>query len=236
VTRTLAALLAATALITGCTQQQADKQVTVLAAASLTESFRTIAREYERAHPGVTVRLVFGASSTLARQAAAGAPGDVLATASTSTISGVKGVGRPVVFAHNRLAIATPPSNPGKVRGIADLARPDLRIAVCAQQVPCGDAAQRAFAAAHITGRPDTYEQDVKAVLTKVELGEVDAGVVYRTDVRAAGARVRGIPVNPPIFTSYPILALRSAGKDFVQFVLSAKGRAVLAAAGFDPP
>lgn len=231
-------LLAATLAVTGCGSgaKAKSEQITVLAAASLTESFTTLAHEYERAHPGVRVRLVFGASSSLARQVAAGAPADVIATASPSTIRGLGGVGRPAVFAHNRLAIAVPPGNPGHVHGLADLARPALRVAVCAPQVPCGDAARRAFAAAHVAGRPDTYEQDVKAVLAKVELGEVDAGLVYRTDIQAAGRRVLGLPVEPPVVAAYPIVALRAAGSGFVAFVRSARGRAVLAAAGFDPP
>ena len=234
--RALVAFAATLLPLAACSEQPRHREITVLAASSLTESFRTLAGEYERAHPNVQVRLVFGASSTLARQAAAGAPADVIATASSSTIGGLKGVARPRVFAHNRLAIAVPPSNPGHVKGVGDLARPELRIAVCAPQVPCGDAARRAFSAAHVTGRPDTYEQDVKAVVAKVELGEVDAGVVYRTDVRAAGSRVRGLDVEPPVMTDYPILVLRDAGVGFADLVLSARGRAVLVAAGFDPP
>ncbi|MDQ6874132.1 MAG: molybdate ABC transporter substrate-binding protein [Actinomycetota bacterium] len=237
--RRLAILLSATLALAGCGSGAAkakSDQITVLAASSLTEAFTTLAHEYERAHPGVRVRLVFGASSSLARQVTAGAPADVIATASMSTIKGLSGVGKPAVFAHNRLAIAVPPGNPGNVHGLADLGRPALRVAVCAPQVPCGDAARRAFAAAHITGRPDTYEQDVKAVLAKVELGEVDAGLVYRTDIQAAGRRVIGLPVDPPVVAAYPILALRAAGSGFVAFVRSGRGRAVLAAAGFDPP
>ena len=235
-TRLLAAVLAAVAVLPACGDQPRDDQITVLAAASLTESFGVLAREYERANGGVRVRLVFGASSTLARQVREGAPGDVLATASPATIRGVGGVGRPVVFARNRIAIAVPPDNPGAVRTIGDLARPGLRVAVCAPQVPCGDAARRAFAAAGLGVRPDTYEQDVKAVLAKVKLGEVDAGLVYRTDIQAAGRTVSGVAVEPPATTDYPILTLHQRGSAFVAFVQSAAGRRVLAAAGFDPP
>jgi len=237
--RRLALLLSAIVLLAGCGSPAANaksEQITVLAASSLTEAFTTLAHEYERSHPGVRVRLVFGASSSLARQVSAGAPGDVIATASMSTIKGLRGVGKPAVFAHNRLAIAVPPGNPGNVHGLADLGRPELRVAVCAPQVPCGDAARRAFAAAHVIGRPDTYEQDVKAVLAKVELGEVQAGLVYRTDIKAAGRRVVGFPIDPPVVAACPIVALRAVGSGFVAFVRSARGRAVLAAAGFDPP
>lgn len=225
-----------TAGLAGCSSPPPRQQVTVLAASSLTESFRTLAAAYEKAHSRVDVRLVFGASSSLARQVAAGSPGDVIATASQSTLTGLKGIAPPAVFARNRLEIAVPPGNPGRVRALADLGRPALRVAVCATQVPCGDAARRAFAAAHVTGRPDSYEPDVKAVLTKVELGEVDAGLVYATDVRAAGRRAVGLPVDPPVLAAYPIVALRRAGAGFVAFVRSAQGEAILAAAGFERP
>ncbi len=233
----LAALLAVVPTLTACsTGSPASRQITVLAASSLTESFGTLAHEYERAHPGVRVRLVFGGSSTLVRQVQSGAPADVIATASTATMRTVQGADRAKVFARNRLAIAVPPGNPGQVHSLADLGRAELRVAVCAPQVPCGAAAARAFSAAHVTGRPDTYEQDVKAVLAKVELREVDAGLVYRTDVQAAGSRAVRLAVDPPVVTDYPILTLHSPGSGFTAFVLSARGRAVLAAAGFDPP
>jgi len=232
----LAATLTAVALLTACSRPDPERQLTVLAAASLTESFGILAREYERDHPGQQVRLVFGASSTLARQVRSGSPGDLLATASTASISGVTGVGEPAIFARNRLAIAVPHDNPGNVRRLADLSRTGLRIAVCAPQVPCGEVARRAISAGGLTVRPDTYEQDVKAVLAKVKLGEVDAGLVYRTDVLAAGSAVIGLLIEPPATTSYHILALQPSGSAFVDFILSARGRAVLRAAGFDAP
>lgn len=230
------AALIAVGLLTGCGKGDNPERITVLAAASLTETFSTLAKEYERAHPNVQVRLVFGASSTLARQVQSGSPGDLIATASTTTLTGVKGVGKPRIFARNRLVIAVPRANPGKVRSLSDLSRAGLRIAVCAPQVPCGAVARQAFATAKVDAKPDTYEQDVKAVLAKVKLGEIDAGLVYRTDVLAAGSAVTGIPIEPPATTSYPILALKQSGTGFAAFVLSARGRAVLAAAGFDPP
>ncbi len=235
----LAAAVIATALtlgvLIGCSADDKD-QITVLAAASLTESFTTLAKEYERAHPGVRVRLVFGASSSLARQVKSGSPGEVIATASAASLSGVRGVGPPATFARNRLAIAVPRSNPGKIRSLADLGRPGLRIAVCAPQVPCGEVARRGIDAAGVAVRPDTFESDVKAVLAKVTLGEVDAGLVYRTDIRAAGSAVTGIDINPPATTTYSIVAIRASGSDFAAFVGSPRGLAVLTAAGFDPP
>ncbi|HMA46251.1 MAG TPA: molybdate ABC transporter substrate-binding protein [Frankiaceae bacterium] len=220
--------------------------VTVLAAASLTESFSEIGRRFEAAHPGVRVRFGFGPSSGLARQIDQGAPADVFAAASGQTMDTVVRAGEasgPVTFARNTLEIAVPPDDPGHVTGLRDLARPGLAVAVCQPQVPCGAVAREAFAKAGVTVRPRTLGSDVRAVLTTVELGEVDAGVVYRTDVRAAGGKVRGvaIPADWNASTSYPIAVLtRSAGsaaaRAFVAFVRSDTGRAVLAGAGFDPP
>ena len=221
--------------------------ITVFAAASLTETFTALGKEFEKAHPGTKVGFNFGASSTLARQVTEGAPGDVFAAASGTTMDTVTeagdAAGTPAVFARNRLEIAVPAANPGHVRGLADFARPELRIAVCAPQVPCGAAAAKAFAAARTTPRPDTLEQDVKATLAKVVSGEVDAALVYRTDVRAAGAAVRGLdfPEAAKAVNDYPIVVLRGSrnaatAAAFRDFVLSPAGRSALVAAGFDAP
>lgn len=226
---------------------EANGEVVVLAAASLTESFNEIADDFEAANPGTSVTLGFDASSTLAQQIVAGAPADVFASADTATMSRVVGAGaaegNPAVFARNRLEIATPAGNPGQVRGLADFADQSRRIAVCAPEVPCGAAAVRAFDAAHVGPRPDTLEQDVKAVLTKVQLGEVDAGLVYRTDVTAAGAKVEGIafPESAQAVNDYPIVTLADApnpaGADaFAAYVRSEAGQRVLRAAGFGGP
>jgi molybdate transport system substrate-binding protein len=221
--------------------------ITVFAAASLTGTFTALGTAFEKAHPGTEVGFNFGASSTLARQLTEGAPGDVFAAASGTTMATVTkagaAAGTPAVFARNRLEIAVPAANPGHVRGPADFARPALRIAMCAPQVPCGAAATKAFAAAGITPRPDTLEQDVKATLAKVVSGEADAALVYRTDVRAAGTAVRGLdfPEAAKAVNDYPIVALRSSGNAataaaFRDFVLSPAGRSALVAAGFDAP
>lgn len=221
--------------------------ITVFAAASLTETFTALGKEFEKAHPGTKVGFNFGASSTLARQVTEGAPGDVFAAASGTTMDTVTkagdAAGTPAVFARNRLEIAVPAANPGHVRGLADFARPELRIAVCAPQVPCGAAAAKAFAAAGTTPKPDTLEQDVKATLAKVVSGEVDAALVYRTDVRAAGAAVRGLdfPEAAKAVNDYPIVVLRGSrnaatAAAFRDFVLSPAGRSALVAAGFDAP
>ena len=218
----------------------------VFAAASLTGSFEQIAREFEADHPGVDVVFNFGASSGLAQQIVSGAPADVFAAASPATMTTVVDAGDaddPQVFARNRLQIAVPPDNPGGVTGLADFADPELKIALCASKVPCGAAAAKAFAAAGVTPSVDTEEQDVKAALSKVTLGEVDAALVYRTDVLSAGDDVEGIafPESDQAVNDYPIATTTDSQKPqaaaaFVAFVLSSEGQAVLAAAGFDRP
>ncbi len=222
-------------------------EVVVFAASSLTGSFQRIGRDFEAAHPGVRVTFSFGGSSSLGPQVVAGAPADVFASADRATMARVVAADAtaapPVVFARNRLQIAVPPDNPGGVDGLDDFARAELDLAVCAPQVPCGAAARRAFTAAGVRARPDTLEQDVKAVLTKVALGEVDAGMVYRTDVRAAGARARGVPFPAArqAVNAYPIAPLAQApnpdaARAFVRFVRSRQGREALARAGFGLP
>lgn len=222
-------------------------RVTVFAAASLTGSFTEIARDFERAHPGVTITLNLAGSSALAQQIVAGAPADVFAAASPATMKTVvqagDAEGQPVVFARNTLEIAVPAGNPGKVTGLADFGREKLTLAVCAAQVPCGVAAGAVFTAAGITPRPDTLEQDVKAVLAKTTLGEVDAGLVYRTDVLAAGAKVEGItlPGSSAAANDYPLVVLAgapnpNAAATFVAAVTSPAGLEILTRAGFTNP
>lgn len=151
--------------------------------------------------------------------------------------------GEPRVFVRNTLEIAVPPDNPGGVTGITDLTRSDLTVALCAPEVPCGAAAAKVFTSLGLTPSPDTLERDVKAVLTKVELGEVDAALVYRTDVVAARGRVTGIefPAAAAAVNDYPVAVLSAApnpaaARAFVELVLSAEGRQVLADAGFATP
>lgn len=220
-------------------------KLSVFAAASLTESFTEIAREFEQAHRGVAVTLSFGSSSTLAQQIQQGAPVDVFAAAAEAPMQLLEKsgdlAGAPEIFARNELAIAVPVGNPGKVTGLADFADESLVIALCAQQVPCGAAAQEVFAKAGITPAPDTYERDVKAALTKVILGEVDAALVYRTDIKAAGDQVAGIPIPSryAVPNDYPIAASAGSSKladEFLRFVRSSAGRSVLVAAGFTVP
>jgi molybdate transport system substrate-binding protein len=220
--------------------------LTVFAAASLTEAFTAMAHQFEQAHPGTKVVLSFGPSSGLAEQIVQGAPADVFASASSTNMQRVVGAGlagSPPDFATNVMEIAVPPGNPGRVTGVRDLARSGVKVAVCQPQVPCGAVAAKVFANAGVTVRAVTQEADVKAVLSKVGLGEVDAGVVYLTDVRAAGDSVRGVLIPPSLnaSTSYPIAVLSGApnpptARTFVDFVVSDAGRSALADAGFQAP
>jgi molybdate transport system substrate-binding protein len=239
-------------LLAGCgSGQQAGGgitgNVTVFAAASLTETFTELGEDFEAAHPGTEVRFNFGGSSALAQQLGNGAPADVFASAAPANMKQVTDTGviadAPRTFARNRLQIVVPRGNPGRITGLADFADQGRKIALCAEQVPCGAAAKKVFGIAEVTPRPDTLEQDVKAVLTKVSLGEVDGALVYRTDVRAAGDEVEGITFAQAdqAVNEYPIAPLAkapnaAAAKAFVELVLSDRGRAVLGAAGFDGP
>jgi len=248
--RTLLAAAVLGAALTGCgADSRADGSeeggtLTVFAAASLTEAFTEIASDLEADEPGTTVVLSFGASSALAQQVLSGAPADVFAAASSATMATVVAGGdaeQPQVFARNTLQIAVPAGAPDVV--LADFADPERTLALCAPEVPCGAAATEVFAAAGITPRPDTLEQDVKAALSKVRLGEVDAALVYRTDVLAAGDEVRGIevPEAAAAVNDYPVARLKQSRNPdgaalFVERLLSEQGQRVLADAGFDRP
>ena len=218
--------------------------VTVFAAASLTDTFADIAAAFTEQHPGVDIVFNFGGSSGLATQIVEGAPVDVFAAASGATMEAVGELAvDPVPFATNTLEIATPADNPAGITGLADLTDPQLSIALCAVEVPCGAAAATVFETAGLVASVDTYEQDVKAVLTKVELGEVDAGLVYTTDVLAAGDAVKGIefPEAGAAVGTYPIARLTAstnpdAAAAFIAFVLSATGTRILTDAGFGTP
>lgn len=222
-------------------------EVTVLAAASLTEVFEALADRFEQMHPDTEVIFSFAASSELAAQVVAGAPADVLATANTSTMDLVVAddltATPPEIFAGNVLQIAVPPDNPGGVRSLADLANADLTVALCAPEVPCGAAAIALLELVGVSVEPDTLEPDVRSALTKVELGEVDVALVYRTDVGAAGDGVEGIdvPEAEQVVNEYPIAALDgapnpAAAAAFVDLVLSPAGVEALEAAGFQRP
>ena len=220
--------------------------ITVFAASSLKETFTTLGKQFEAAHPGDTVKFSFGASSTLATQITDGAPADVFASAAPKNMDTVVSAGdasNPQDFAKNTAEVAVPPSNPANVTSVNDLAKSSVKVALCQPKVPCGVVAAGVFKNAGITVKPVTLQPDVKSVLTQVELGNVDAGVVYVTDVKAAGSKVKGvtIPANLNASTLYPIAAITnsknlSIAQAFVAYVLSPSGQQVLAAAGFEKP
>ncbi|MFE1885721.1 molybdate ABC transporter substrate-binding protein [Streptomyces diastatochromogenes] len=222
-------------------------KVTVFAAASLKESFTTLGKEFEKAHPGTTVSFNFGGSDTLAASITSGAPADVFAAASPKTMAIVTdkqdAVGTPATFVRNQLEIATLPGNPDKVASLKDLTKSGLKVVLCDKTVPCGAAAQKALDTSKLKLTPVSYEQDVKAALTKVELKEADAAVVYKTDVKAAGDKVEGVefPESAKAINDYPIALLKNAGnattaKAFIALVQSVEGQKVLTEAGFLKP
>ena len=220
--------------------------VNVFAAASLKEAFTKLGQQFEAAHPGSKVVFNFGPSSGLATQINAGAPADVFASASTKNMDQVVTTGSaasPTNFASNIMEIAVPPKNPAGVTQLSDLAKPAVKVALCQKAVPCGATAEKVFTNAKLTVTPVTEEVDVKSVLAKVRLGEVDAGVVYVTDVLAAGDKVKGIeiPTHVNASTKYPIATLTKApnkatAQAFTDYVLSPDGASVLTAAGFAKP
>jgi molybdate transport system substrate-binding protein len=220
--------------------------ITVFAAASLQEAFTTLGKQFEAAHPGVKVTFSFGASSALATQIISGAPADVFASASPKNMAQVVTAGdasNPVNFVKNVMEVAVPPANPAHVASVDDLAKPSVKVALCQPQVPCGATAAKVFKNAKITVKPVTLQPDVKSVLTQVELGNVDAGVVYVTDVNAAGAKVLGVPIPAGVnaSTEYPIAPISKSGNPalaqaFVAYVLSPAGQSVLAADKFEKP
>ncbi|MGW0578951.1 molybdate ABC transporter substrate-binding protein [Streptomyces sp. NPDC002920] len=221
--------------------------VTVFAAASLKESFTVLGKEFEEEHPGTKVTFNFGGSDTLAASITGGAPADVFASASPKTMAIVTdakdNATEPVTFVRNQLEIATLPGNPDKVASLKDLTKSSLKVVLCDRTVPCGAAAQKALDAAKLKLTPVSFEQDVKAALTKVELKEADAAVVYKTDVHAAGDKVEGVdfPESADAINDYPIALLKdapnaAAAKAFIALVQSADGQKVLSEAGFLKP
>ena len=252
--------LAAVVVLAGCGSGGADAAapsaaddgrlsgtLTVFAAASLTDVFTGLGDELTAANPDLDVRFSFAGSSALATQIVQGAPADVFASADEPQMQVVTDEaladGEPEIFTSNVLQIAVPTANPAGVTGLADFTRGDLALALCAPEVPCGSAAADVFAAAGITPRPDTYEEDVRAALTKVELGEVDAALVYASDVVSAGGDVDGVavPEAEDAVNRYPLCVLAdapnpAAAEAFVALVRSGEGQQALADAGFRAP
>jgi molybdate transport system substrate-binding protein len=218
--------------------------ITVLAAASLTETFTTLAADFEADHEGVSVKLAFDSSATLAEQAVGGAPADVLATADATTIASASDAltADPQVFATNTMVLVTPADNPAGIGSFDDLG-PGVDYVVCVDTAPCGKVAAALLASTGPDAEPASLEVDVKAVLAKVTSGEADAGLVYATDAVAAGDEVRTfeVPGADAQVTTYPIAPLEQSedpdlAQEFVDLVLGEAGQRVLQDAGFGAP
>ena len=221
--------------------------ITVYGAASLTPTFTTLATDFEASNPGVTVLTTFNGSGVLATQITQGAPADVFASADPAPMTSLETAnlvqGKPVNFATNTLEIATPPSNPAKIAAFADLAKPGVKTVICAASQPCGMATVSMEKATGVNLTPVSEELSVTAVLTKVQTGQADAGLVYKTDVKSAGSTVLGVPFaeSGKVVNVYPIAALKNSKNPtvaaaFVAFVTGSYGQAVLKAAGFGKP
>jgi molybdate transport system substrate-binding protein len=220
--------------------------ITVFAAASLQGAFSTIGKMFMAAHPGTTVKFSFGPSSGLADQIKSGSPADVFASASPQNMATVQksgDVSTPVTFAKNKMEVAVPPGNPAHVTSVKMLSKSSVKTALCQPQVPCGFTAKKIFGKAGINVKPVTLQPDVKSVLTQVELDNVDAGMVYVTDVMAAGKKVKGIaiPNSQNASTAYPIATVKDSknlptAKAFTSYVNSSAGLKVLAKDGFEKP
>jgi molybdate transport system substrate-binding protein len=234
--------------LTGCgggyTPTSRDRTLTVLAASSLTGTFTDLADQFEGEHPGVDVKLVFDSSATLAQQAIEQAPGDVLATADQKTMDGAKSGGglggEPTQFATNVIVLAVPEDNPAHIKDLADLDKDGVDYLTCVPTAPCGSAARSLLKADRVTRRPASEEVDVKSVLSKVEAGEADAGLVYQTDVTASDGKVTGIAVPGAAETpnTYWVATTegatqRSLAREWIALLTDTEGRAVLTAAGF---
>ncbi len=224
-----------------------EQQLLVSAAASLADAFREMETAFEAGHPDIDVILNLGSSSTLREQILEGAPADVYASANRANMEQVVDAGgvagQVQVFAQNSLQIAVPAGNPGRISGLADFSRPELLIGLCAAGVPCGDVARRALAQAGISPAADTHEPDVRALLTKIAAGELDAGITYLSDVASGDPRVQGIdiPARYNQITEYPIAVLAGAphaqaAAAFVDFVFTDEGQTILASYGFGLP
>jgi molybdate transport system substrate-binding protein len=219
----------------------------VFAATSLTEAFNKIAAQFEQANPGVTVKFNYNGSSSLATSITQGAPADVFASAAPSNMKTVTDAGLASTtskdFASNTGEIMVQKGNPDHIKSVSDLANPAVKVVVCAPKVPCGQVATAIFKNAGVTVKPVSEEQNVGGVVTKVTLGEADAGIVYVTDVKANEGKAAGVPIpaNQNDVTEYPIAQIKDApnasgAAAFISYVLGPDGQKVLAGFGFMPP
>jgi molybdate transport system substrate-binding protein len=229
------------------TSEKVSGTVVVFAATSLTDAFDKIGAGFEKAHPGVTVKFNYNGSSSLATSINQGAPADAFASAAPANMKTVTdagdAVGTPQVFTRNTGEIMVEKGNPKKITSVKDLANPAIKVAVCAPEVPCGAVATAIFKNAGVTVKPVSEETNVGGVVTKVTLGEVDAGIVYVTDVKANETKAAGvsIPASQNDITDYPIVQVKgapnaTAAKAFISYVLGPDGQKVLTSFGFLPP
>jgi len=246
----LAAALACTTVAAGCSTDPAGSSsdtIVVFAASSLTEAFTAVGTAFEAAHPGAHVTFNFASSSELAAQIGEGAPADVFASADQKNMDKVLDTGAnasdPVVFATNSMSIIVAAGNPKGIASLADLADPDLVVVLCADEVPCGTYAARVIDTAGVAITPKSLEQNAKAAVSKVIAGEADAAIVFNTDAVAASTSATGIdiPADIDVVAEYPIVTLAGStngtmARDFVDFVISAAGLAILKAHGFGAP
>ncbi len=249
----IASLLVLGLAIGACGNDDTRGEVVVFAAASLTGAFTELGDAFVEANridgpdPETAVTFNFAASSELAAQIIEGAPADVFASADLQNMSKLVDADAtaagPVVFATNRSEIIVEAGNPLGIAGVEDLADDDLILVTCAPEVPCGSYAAQIFENAGVTITPDSFEENVKSVVTKVTLGEADAGIAYATDVAAAGAEADGVEIAPDlnVVAEYPIVVTTEAptaggAQAFVDFVLGDTGQAILASYGFSSP
>ncbi|WP_405836123.1 molybdate ABC transporter substrate-binding protein [Streptomyces platensis] len=218
--------------------------LTVLAASSLTDVFKKAGAVYEKEHAGTKVNFSFAGSQELAAQVREGAPADAVVTADTKTMDGIKvDVGKPTVIARNRLVIVTGEGNPKKIENLRDLSNSKLKVVLAASQVPVGRYGQQVLDAQKLHVKPVSQEPNVRAVLSKVELGEADAGLVYKTDAATAPKKADAvdIPDAQNAVASYPAATLKAsqhsaAAAAFVKWLSTPEAQQILQRAGFQKP
>ena len=248
---TVTSIVATTATVAPSTTAPVTRDVkgniTVVAAASLTESFTEIGKAFQTEYPDAKVKFSFDASSTLVAQIAQGVSADVFASADNANMKKLTDAGNngadPQTFAKNSLEIITGAGNPKRITGVSDLANPSLIVVTCGPDVPIGKYSAQVFTNAGVAVTPKSFEPNVKGVVNKVTLGEADAGIVYATDVLAAGSKAVGvvIPLRLNVIAEYPLVETKNAAnpagaKAFTDFVLSARGQQILGSYGFTAP
>lgn len=229
----------------GATKGGGDRvELTVLAAASLTDVFKAAGKAYQDSHPGTTVKFSFAGSQELAAQVRQGIDADALVTADTTTMEGLRSdTGTPAVIARNRLVIAVGEGNPHRIDTLEDLTDGKLKVVLAAPEVPAGRYSERVLDAQDLDVRAVSEEPNVRAVLSKVALGEADAGLVYATDAAAESGKVDAvtIPDDQNAIASYPAATLKESSRagaaaEFVKWLSGPEAQRILREAGFQKP